>query len=337
MTKKLLYIGNKLAGKGASPTSIDILGPLLEQEGFTLYYASSKKNKILRLLDMVFSLIKYRNDVDYVLIDTYSTTNFWYAVIIGGLSKIMRLKYLPLLHGGKLPERLSKSPRTCKNLFKNAYLNIAPSAFLETHFKQKGFENVQLIPNSVPLEDYAFKERFSVRPRLLWVRAFAEIYNPLLALQIFNGLIKEYPDAGLCMVGPDKDGSLEKCKKYAEKQQLTVDFTGKLTKNEWVNRAADFDIFINTTHFDNTPVSVIEAMALGLPVISTNVGGIPYLVENGVNAFLVDDNDTEGFINRIKDLQKNPEKAQKLAKNGRKTVEGFDWSSIKSQWKKILR
>jgi glycosyltransferase involved in cell wall biosynthesis len=337
MTKKLLYIGNKLADKGASPSSIDVLGPLLEQEGFVLCYASAKKNKILRLFDMVFTLMKQRNKVDYVLIDTYSTTNFWYAVILGRLSKIMRLKYLPLLHGGRLPERLSKSPKTCENLFKNAYLNIAPSAFLETHFKHKGFENIQCIPNSIPLADYAFKERFPVRSRLLWVRAFAEIYNPLLALKIFNELIKDYPDASLCMVGPDKDGSLEKCKKYAIKHQLTVEFTGKLTKNEWIKRAADFDIFINTTHFDNTPVSVIEAMALGLPVISTNVGGIPYLVENGVNAFLIGDNDAEGFVNRIKDLIKNPEKTQKMAKNARKTVEGFDWSSIKFKWKKVLR
>lgn len=337
MTKKLLYIGNKLAGKGTSPTSIDILGPLLEQEGFTLYYASSKKNKILRLLDMVFSLIKHRNNVDYMLIDTYSTANFWYAVVLGKLSKIMRLKYLPLLHGGKLPERLSKSPRICENLFKNAYLNIAPSAFLETHFKQNGFGNIQVIPNSIRLTDYAFKKRFQVRPRLLWVRAFAEIYNPLLALQIFNKLIKEYPDASLCMVGPDKDGSLEKCRKFAKNHQLTVDFTGKLTKNEWINRAADFDIFINTTHFDNTPVSVIEAMALGLPVISTNVGGIPYLLENGVNALLVDDNDTEGFVNGVKDLLKTPEQALKMAENGRKTAAGFDWNSIKLQWEKVLR
>ena len=337
MTKKLLYIGNKLADKGASPSSVDILGPLLEQEGFKLYYASSKKNKIGRLLDMVFSLIKNRNKVNYILIDTYSTTNFWYAVIIGRLSQTMGLKYLPLLHGGRLPERLSKSPKNCKNLFRNAYLNIAPSEFLLVHFKQNGFENIQCIPNSIPLENYTFKKRFPLRPKLLWVRAFAEIYNPLLALEIFKGIIKEYPDASLCMVGPDKDGSLEICRKYAEKQQLMVNFPGKLTKKEWNFHSMDFDIFINTTHFDNTPVSIIEAMALGLPIISTNVGGIPYLLENGINALLVDDNDAEGFINAIKTCLKNPEKTLKMTENARKMVENFAWSSIKIQWKNILR
>lgn len=337
MTRKLLYIGNKLAGKGASPTSIDVLGPLLEQEGFMLFYASAQKNKILRLLDMVFSLIKYRNKVDYVLIDTYSTTNFWYAVIVGRLGKMLHLKYLPLLHGGRLPERLSKSPNNCKKFFKNAYLNIAPSAFLFAHFKQQGFENVQCIPNSISLENYAYKKRFPLRPRLLWVRAFAKIYNPLLALEILNGLTKEYPDARLCMVGPDKDGSLEECRKYAIKHHLEVDFTGKLNKNKWISRAVDFDIFINTTHFDNAPVSVIEAMALGLPVISTNVGGIPYLLTDGSDGILIVDNDTEGFIAAIKNSLQNPEKAVHMAENARKTAENFRWSSVKLQWNEILR
>ncbi|MGB3776153.1 MAG: glycosyltransferase family 1 protein, partial [Leeuwenhoekiella sp.] len=94
MKKKLLYIGNKLADKGASPTSIDILGPFLEKEGYEVYYASEKKNKFHRMLDMVRSSIKYRNKIDYVLIDTYSTKNFWYAVIIGFICQILKKAYI---------------------------------------------------------------------------------------------------------------------------------------------------------------------------------------------------------------------------------------------------
>ncbi|HEA29121.1 MAG TPA: glycosyltransferase [Leeuwenhoekiella sp.] len=337
MKKKLLYIGNKLAHKGSSPTSIDILGPLLEHEGYKLYYASSRQNKLLRLLDMVFTVFKNRNTIDYVLIDTYSTANFWYAVMVGYLCKIMRLHYLPLLRGGRLPERLAKSPKICKKLFKNAYINIAPSAYLMESFQQHGFENVQLIPNSIPLDRYSFKKRFPLRPRLLWVRAFAEIYNPLLAIKIFKKLLKNYPDAQLCMVGADKDESLQTCRDYAEKYQLPVEFTGKLTKEEWIERASDFDIFINTTHYDNTPVSVIEAMALGLPVVSTNVGGMPYLLHDGVDALLVHNDDCEGFIEAINSLLKEPEKAVKMAKNARKMVENFDWESVKILWENILR
>ena len=85
-------------------------------------------------------------------------------------------------------------------------------------------------------------------------------------------------DATLAMIGPDVDGSLTKVKDLARKKNLDVNFTGKLSKPEWINYSKDFNVFINTTNFDNTPVSVIEAMALGLPVVSTNVGGMPFLI-----------------------------------------------------------
>ena len=70
MRKKILYLGNKLAHKGYTPTGIDTLGLRLEQEGFSLRYASSKSSKLLRLFDMLVEVIKSRHWADYVLIDT---------------------------------------------------------------------------------------------------------------------------------------------------------------------------------------------------------------------------------------------------------------------------
>ncbi|MBU7569681.1 MAG: glycosyltransferase family 1 protein, partial [Flavobacterium sp.] len=91
--KNLLYIGNKLSQHGFSVTSIETLGPLLEGEGYTLFYASSKKNKALRLLDMVWSTLRLRNKIDYLLIDTYSTSNFWYALLVSQLARLLKIKY----------------------------------------------------------------------------------------------------------------------------------------------------------------------------------------------------------------------------------------------------
>src|SRR5690606_41312383 len=91
------------------------------------------------------------------------------------------------------------------------------------------------------------------------------------------------------------DGSLSAAKKYAKKHDLRVNFTGKLKKKEWIKLSAAYDIFINTSDIDNTPVSVIEAMALGLPVVSTNVGGIPYLIEEGKTGLLVAAKDPGGM------------------------------------------
>jgi glycosyltransferase involved in cell wall biosynthesis len=77
-------------------------------------------------------------------------------------------------------------------------------------------------------------------------------------------------------------------------------------------------------------------MALGLPVVSTNVGGIPYLLEHNVNALLVDDDDIDGMTNQIKRLFTEPNLAHNLSKKGKESVESFDWEVVKKQWIELL-
>ena len=125
--KTLLYIGNKLSEHGYTSTSIETLGVFLEGEGFNLYYASSQKNEVLRMLEMIYKTFKYSRKVDYVLIDTYSTKNFWYAFIVSQICRLLRLKYIPKLHGGNLPDRINKSRLFSNMIFSNAFINIAPS------------------------------------------------------------------------------------------------------------------------------------------------------------------------------------------------------------------
>lgn len=336
MKSKILYIGNKLSKKGNTITSIETLGLLLEKEGCTVYYASSKENKLLRMLDMIFKTIQYRTKVDYVFIDTYSTLNFWFAFIISQMCRILNLKYIAKLHGGNLPNRLEKNPQLCKMIFKNAHLNIAPSQYLIEAFKNRGYATLLYIPNTIEIENYQFKARYDSSPKILWVRSLSPIYNPEMAIEVFYEIKKEFPKAALCMVGPDNDNMLTNLKQLADDLNLDVRFTGKLKKSDWITLSENYTVFINTTHFDNTPVSVMEAMALGLPVVSTNVGGIPYLLENGKNALLVADNDVARMVNCIKNLTIDVALKDEMVYNALALVQQFDWNAVKSNWHEIL-
>lgn len=333
--KHLLYLGNKLAQNGANPTTIDTLGPLLEKEGFKIGYASTKPNKVARLLEMIRATC-FSRKVDCVLIDTYSTSNFWYAFIVSRICYMRNLKYIPILHGGNLPHRWQTHPKSCKLLFHQAYRNVCPSPYLLQVFEKLACPNLVHIPNVLETRNYAFKERTVIQPKLLWVRAFAEIYNPTMAIQVLDRLVKEFPDAALCMVGPDKEGSLEKTKQLAQSLGLKVTFTSQLSKSEWIQLSEQYDIFLNTTHFDNMPVSVIEAMSLGLAVVSTRVGGIPFLIENSEEGLLVGDNEVQDMCDAIQFLLKNPSEFGRITKKAREKAAFFEWERVKEKWIAIL-
>ncbi|MFD0989541.1 glycosyltransferase family 4 protein [Mariniflexile jejuense] len=334
--KNILYIGNNLSSKGKTETTIETLSKLLRFQGHAVFVSSNKSNKLWRLFDMLFAIIKYSKKADYVLIDTYSTSNFYYAYLSSLLCQLFKLKYMPILHGGNLPNRLKTNPKLSKTIFSNSFKNITPSNYIKTEFEKYGYTNIVCIPNSIEIDKYPFKQRDFQTIKLLWVRSFSEIYNPLLAIKILKGLQNENIKASLCMVGPDNDGSLLKAKNFAKTLNVAVTFTGKLSKTEWISLSQDYNIFINTTNFDNMPVSVIEAMALGLSVISTNVGGLPFLINNEIDGVLVNPNNETDFIEAIKKLQSNIENTQKITLNARNKVANFDWNIVKNLWISVL-
>ncbi|WP_298368929.1 glycosyltransferase family 4 protein [uncultured Lutibacter sp.] len=333
--KKIVYIGNNLSGK--NPTTLIQLSAMLEELGFKTFIYSNKKNKLSRLIAMCLGVLKHRTS-NYLLIDTYSTTNFYYALLVSQLARLLSIPYIPILHGGNLPHRLKVHPKLCNLIFNYAYVNVAPSNYLFSNFKKASF-NVQFIPNAISLNNYKFKERYKIEPKLLWVRAFDKIYNPKLAVEVLALLKKQYPNAKLCMVGPDKDGSMEEVKSLAKKLNIinSLEITGLLSKEAWIEKSKDFDIFINTTTIDNTPVSVIEAMALGLPVVSTNVGGIPYLIKNNENGFLVENRNVPEMADKVLEILKCPNKAYANAQNARKLSESFDVQLVQKQWSNLLK
>ncbi len=337
MMKKILYLGNKLSKIGINPSTIETLSLQLESEGFNVIAVSSIQNKIFRLFHMWFTIIINFRKVDFVLIDTYSSLNFWYAYTSSVLCKFLKLPYLPILHGGSLPERFKKNPKQASFIVNNAFKTVIPSAYLEFHLRNNNIPRAFIIPNTIEVKNYPFTERTQIKPNLLWVRAIDSTYNPEMALKVLELISEQYPLAKLTMVGPFKDISELQWKKIEEKYKVKPTLTGRLSKEQWIKLSSDFDIFLNTTNVDNMPVSVIEAMALGLPIVSTNVGGLPFLLENDETAILVESNNELQMAEAIFKLIENKGLVQKLTLNARNKVQQFDWEIVKNQWKEILK
>src|SRR5262249_7298751 len=153
-------------------------------------------------------------------------------------------------------------------------------------------------PNPIDLSAYKFTIRDIASPRLVWLRSFHSVYNPELCPRVLSLLTADFPQATLSMGGPDKkDSSLDATQREVRRLKLDdrVAFSGKIAKKavaEWLQQG---DIFLNTTNIDNTPVTILEAMACGLCIVSTDVGGIPYLLESEKTALLVPKDDPKAM------------------------------------------
>ncbi len=334
--KRILYVGNKVSSFGFTPTGIDFLGALLIKHKYTVLFAGEKKGKVSRLLSIVWIIVSKQKEYDIIIVDTYSSHAFYFAWVTAWLARLLRKPFIPVLRGGNLPDRLKQTPRLTKQVIRYASRVVSVSHYLQQVFSS--IRPIDYIPNFIDIEKFPFKERDSWKSRLLWVRSFHQIYNPELAVKIIAALKIDHPSILLTMVGPDKDGSRARVEQLAAQLAVSgnVRLLGKLSKTEWAALAVSHDIFINTTNYDNMPVSVVEAMALGLPVISTKVGGTPFLIEHNVDGILVPVNDVQEFCLAIKQLLNEPAFATQLALRARQKAEEFDEVSVFKKWKEIL-
>jgi len=200
-------------------------------------------------------------------------------------------------------------------------------------------DKLLIIPNAIDLQRYSCRTRPPIAPRFVWLRAFNAIYNPTLSIKSILSLTEDFPDLLLYMLGPDRqDGSLQEVKALLAESGARdhVQLIGAVPREEvpvWLDRA---DILLNTPNIDNTPVSVIEAMAAGLCIVSTNVGGIPYLLPDEQTALLVPPDDPQAMTDAITRLLTDPDLALRLSQNARRKAEELDWSVVMPEWERVL-
>jgi glycosyltransferase involved in cell wall biosynthesis len=170
------------------------------------------------------------------------------------------------------------------------------------------------------------------------MRTFEDIYNPDMAIAVLEELQLHFPNARLTMAGQPK-GTLERVQSLAAAKGLTekIRFAGFLDMANKQREFARHDIFLNTNRIDNMPVSVLEAAAFGLPVVTTAVGGIPYLLEHEQTGLLVENENVAGMAAAVRRLLREPELTERLSANGRQLAEASDWTHVQPQWETLFR
>ena len=335
----VLLVGNFLSGSVGNRGVCEDLAERLRGAGWGVLTTSRRRGRAARLADMLATAWRRRREYDAAHVDVYSGPAFFWAEAAAWTLRRAGKPYLLTLHGGALPKFAARQPERARRLLASAAAVTAPSGFLAEGLRQYRAD-LRLIPNALDLPAYAFRHRAAPRPRLVWVRAFHEIYDPSLAIRTLAEVRARHPEATLEMVGPDKgDGSLERARAAAAELGVTaaVEFAGAVPKARIAERIGRGDIFLNTTTIDNTPVSVMEAMACGACVVSTRVGGIPHLVRDGAEGLLVEPRNARAMAEAVERLLAEPGLAARVSRAARGKAEGFDWAAVLPQWEELLR
>jgi glycosyltransferase involved in cell wall biosynthesis len=335
--KKILIIDNFIGKSKKYSIQSERLAGLLEVGGWQVRTASYRKNRILRLFDVCMKCLRV-SDYSVALISVYSGLYFWLVGIAVLIMRVLNKPYVLMLHGGNLPDFAKRHLRRVRPVFGSAVAIAAPSEYLRQSMKAYSKKDILVIPNGLDIEKYPVRLRRIVSPDLVWLRSFHKIYNPQLAVGVVALLKTDFPDIHMRMIGPDKDGSYGQVIKEMERLGVSerIELIPGVDKREVPLRLDQGDIFINTTNIDNTPVSVIEAMACGLCIVSTNVGGIPYLLEDGVDALLVPPDDARAMADAVRRILTNLELAERLSRAARQKAEGFNWPPVFKKWEGLL-
>jgi len=336
--KSILLIGNHLSTHQNNLALTEQLAGKLQEHDWQVLTTSDRVNKLTRLLAVVGTIISKRKKYKIALVDVFSGPAFIWAFLSAFFLKIFKKPFILVLHGGNLPSFSKKFRFFVRQLFDWANAICSPSTYLQKKLSHIN-PDIIIIPNPLEIKQYPFIKRKNPSANLIWLRAFHQIYNPNLVPATLALLTGQFPEINISMIGPDKgDGSLKMMETLAKKHlvEKQIKITLGVPKDQVPVFLNQGDIFINTTNIDNTPVSVIEALACGLAVVSTNVGGIPYLLQHEEDALLVPPNDPEAMAAAVRRLLTEPGLAERLSVNARKKAEQFDWEVILPQWEKLF-
>ncbi len=254
------------------------------------------------------------------------------SVFLGKLFK--KRVYLNYRGGG--PQSFFKRYKPFVSFVMKQTQITVPSEYLKNTIASfLGLES-QIIPNISYVDIFPFRQRNFLTHRILCSRNFEKIYNVECVVRAFRIIKDKYNDAILGLVGEGSE--IKKIKKLVKELNLedSTKFYGRLPHKKLPEIYDKYDVFLNGSDVDNFPASIIEAMASGLLVVSTDAGGIPYILEDKKTGFLVKRKDYKSMAEKVISAFENPQNTIEITKRARKYSERFSWENVKKTFFEVV-
>ncbi len=274
-------------------------------------------------------------DADVVHIFSAAYSSFLLAPLPAWqLARMRGKKTLINYHSGECRDHLRRSS-IARRILKRTDRLVVPSGYLVDVLREFGLSS-QAVANIVDGTQFSFRLRRPLRPHLVCTRGFHPYYRVDIVVRAFAEVKKAFPDARLDLVG---GGPLETdIKDLVRDLKLTgVYFKGVAARDEIGRFYNDADIFINGSCLDNMPVSILEAFASGLPVVTTEPEGMRYLVSHEQTGLLSPPGDASALAQNVIRILRDPSLAERLALNAQQEFHRYSWPVVREQWLEIYR
>ena len=210
---------------------------------------------------------------------------------------------------------------------------VVPSDYLRRIFAEHGY-SARVIRNVIETEHFRYRDRVPLRPRLLSTRNFEPHYRVENTLRAFVALRSRYNEATLTLAG--YGSGEERLRQVAARLgPQGIRFAGRVEPENVPALYEGSDIFVNSSVIDNQPVSILEAFASGLPVVSTGTGDIPAMVGAGERGLLVPPDRPEAMAQAVAALLQEPQRALRIARRARQTIGDYAWASVREAWSEV--
>lgn len=236
-------------------------------------------------------------------------------------------------HSGEAEDHLSHWGLLVHPWLRLADRIVVPSVYLRGVFERHGY-SVRVIPNVIDPASFCFRQRPQLRPRLVSVRNLERHYGVDTILRAFALVRARWPDASLTVAG--QGSQAEPLRRLAaDLGNDGVHFIGRVEPGRMPELLDSADIMVNASLIDNQPVTLLEAMAAGLPVVTSATGDIPSLVRDGETGRLVPARDPAAMAHAVDDLLAHPVAAARIAQCARREVERYAWAHTRYSWMEL--
>ena len=233
--------------------------------------------------------------------------------------------------GGAAAPFLSRSARWVRLSMARAASLVVPSGFLVEVFASHRMP-AEVVANIVDLSCFKPAPALCPAPRVLVARNLEPVYDIATAIRAFARVQAQRPDARLVLAGSGPEEAA--LRQLAQELGLgdSVHFSGRLSREEMADELRRSRVALNPSRVDNMPNAVIEALACGVPVVSTRVGGVPYMVEDGSTALLVPAGEPEAMAQALLRLLNDPLLAERLRSAGLQSAARWSWATAGPAW-----